>query len=63
MDLLKQAVTNLKILQAIEILEYEDSNHLAQSPKKRSEEKLRMIEETLVIIERPAYDQTNTGPR
>jgi len=42
-------ISNLHILEAIEVLEYEDSNHLAGDNKKRSEIKQKMLRDCIIL--------------
>ncbi len=40
-------LNNVRKVLAIEMLEYEDANYLAYNAKKRSEEKMRLLQEAL----------------
>lgn len=47
-----QLLSNLRILQAITVLEYENKNYLAGSNKSRNEEKQLLLNDAIILANR-----------
>jgi hypothetical protein len=55
MDKTKEIISKLRIVLAIEMLEYEDMNYLAGNNKSRSEEKMALLTEILQTFIKENY--------